>query len=330
MNSTSNVRPGRMLRVLGVCLPMLALWLGGPGSSGARAAERVLYQTGFESSEGFNPELTLIGQSGWVGYGSGGNGLVTGFFAGKGQHAFVGFTAPTNNGDFLNVWRPVNYAPGGATNPPRVAFTVLMSIEDSVSVTNRDDFRWSVYNSGGDRLFTLDFDNNALGINYLLDGNNQYVATGRTFTNGVTYQLRLDMDFSQNRWSAALDGRLVVTNLAISTTNAPLNLGDVDAVWAIRKPGSPGDNYMVFDDYRIEAVAPATNPPPRVEAQGLLRPGEFLVRTHGTTGVRYVLQSSPDLRLWSGIKTNLMPVDGYFDHLDKEGGPRRFYRALEP
>ncbi|MGE4182024.1 MAG: hypothetical protein AB7J34_19545, partial [Limisphaerales bacterium] len=85
----------------------------------AGAAMRVLYETRFEKSEGYDEELTLIGQGGWVGFGSGGNGLVSDFFPGEGQNAFIGFVAPTNNGDFLNVWRPVNYTPG-PTNPPRV------------------------------------------------------------------------------------------------------------------------------------------------------------------------------------------------------------------
>jgi len=294
--------------------------------SSAIAATKVLYETRFEKTEGFDEALTLIGQGGWVGYGSGGNGLVSDFFTGEGQHAFIGFVAPTNNGDFLNAWRPVNYVPG-STNSPLVRFSVLMSVEDSSARANRDDFRWSVYNGRGDRLFSLDFDNDSLGINYLLD-DGKFVATGRSFTNSQPYLLEVRMDFSTNRWSASLGGVGLTTNLPITTASAELDFGDVDAVWAIRTPGSPGDNFMVFDNYRVEAeVGEAIRP--RVEPLGLLPNKDFVVRCRGSTGVVYILQGSEDLKTWVPLKTNSVPVDGYFDHADKSGPSKRFYRMQQ-
>ncbi|MBL9139329.1 MAG: hypothetical protein JNK85_25900 [Verrucomicrobiales bacterium] len=307
------------------CLGLAIIWAG-LGVS-APGAQRVLYQTKFEASEGFNQDLTLIGQGGWVGYGSGGNGLVTGFFSGGGQHAFIGFGAPTNNGDFLNVWRPVAYVPG-PTNPPIVRFSVLMQIEDSATVTNRDDFRWSVYNGRGDRLFTLDFDNDALGINYLLD-NNSFVSTGKTFTNAVPYRLEVVMNFQANQWSSTLDGQVLTDKLAITTRASPLDFGDMDAVWAIRTPGKPGDNFLVFDDYLVVAEDGQVRPPPTLTALGLLRPGQFLLRCAGTAGVRYVIQGSADLAVWFPLKTNTMPTDASFDFLDQSGVGARLYRAME-
>lgn len=294
------------------------------------ASPLVLYETHFEVAEGFNPDLTLIGQQGWVGEGSGGNGLVTNFFEGEGQHAFIGFGAPTNTTDFLNVWRPVNYRPG-TTNPPIVRFSVLMSVEDSSdTVTNRDDFRWSVYNSEGDRLFTLDFDNPALKINYLLD-DSEFVSTGRDFTNFVPYRLEIVMDFVANRWSSFLDGTTVTTNLPITTLGLPLNFGDIDAVWAIRVPGKPGDNYMVFDNFVVTAEGANPGELPKLEALGLLRPGEFLVRCFGVAGVRYAVEASADLAGWTPLVTNTVPIHGFFEHLDSSSppGPKRFYRMVE-
>lgn len=291
-------------------------------------ASRVLYETRFEASEGFDETLTLIGQDGWVGFGSGGNGLVSDFFPGEGQHAFVGFVAPTNNGDFLNAWRPVNYAPG-PTNPPQVRFSVLMSVEDSSARANRDDFRWSVYNVAGERLFSVDFDNDALGVNYLLD-DGKFVPTGRSFTNATPYLLEIRIDFATNRWSASLGGLGLVTNQPVTTTGATLDFGDVDAVWAIRTPGSPGDNFMVFDNYRVEAESTVSPPvPPRLEPLGVLPPNGFGVRCLGTTGRTYVLEGSGNLGVWQALKTNAIPSDGYFDHVDRGGGPHRFYRMVE-
>jgi hypothetical protein len=289
----------------------------------AGAAQRVIYETRFEVSEGYDPELTLIGQNGWVGEGSGANGLVTNFFAGEAQHAFIGFSAPTNS-TVLNAWRPVNYLPGG-TNPPQVRFSVLMSIEDSASTTNRDDFRWSFYNGRADRLFTLDFDNNSLGINYLLD-DNAFVATGVTFSNSVNYELEVRIDFVQNRWSALLNGQGVVSNLQVTTRNVPLDLGDVDAVWAIRTEGKPGDNFMVFDNYRITVES---NVPPRLEALDWSPRLGFILQWSGVPGVRYLLEGSSDFEVWHPVVTNTMGADGFIRQNDNTGGGLRFYRVQE-
>ncbi len=309
-------------------LAILAGWGTWPWPGNLASAEtgRVLYETHFEPGEGFDANVTLIGQDGWVGEGTGGNGLVTNFFEGEGQHAFVGFNAPTNTDEFLNVWKPVNYRPG-MTNPPVVTFSVLLSVEDSSeTTTNRDDFRWSVYNSEGDRLFTIDFDNPALQINYLLDSGD-FIFTGQTFTNSVAYQLALRMDFEHNLWSATLNGAPLATNLPVTTMSRPLNFGDVDAVWAIRIPGRAGDNFMVFDNYRVSTEAAE---PSRLEALGMLKDGQFLVRCFGVMGMTYVVESSADLATWSSIATNSVPSSGHFDHLDEDGGSHRFYRMVAP
>lgn len=306
-------------------LALLALSLAFP--SPVRAAERLLYETKFEASEGFSQDLTLVGQGDWVGDGSGGNGLVTGFFPGGGQSAFIGFGAPTNNGDFLNVWRPTGYVPG-PTNSPAIRVSVLMQVEDSATVTNRDDFRWSVYNGRGDRLFTLDFDNDALGINYLLD-DNQFVSTGKNFTNAVPYRLEVHMNFQANQWYATLNDQALTEVLAITTRASHLDFGDMDAVWAIRTPGKPGDNFLVFDDYRIVVEDVTPHPAPALQALGLLRPGEFLLRCSGVPGISYAIEGSADLLTWFSLKTNTMPVDRYFDYLDQNKAGVRLYRAVE-
>lgn len=304
----------------------------GPGGRGWAAeatatGARVLYETRFEAVEGFDPALTLLGQGGWVGSGSGGNGLTRDFFAGQGQHAFLGFGAPTNNDGFVSVWRPLNYVPN-ATNPPVVRFQVQMSIEDSQSTTNRDDFRWSVYNIRGDRLLSLDFDNDSLAIHHILD-DNQVVVTGASFTNSQPYQLEIVLNFAKNRWSSSLDGAVLTTNLPITTVGAPLDLGDFDAVWAIRQPGRGGDNYLVFDNLRIVSEAEGTPVPPRLAPLGLLRPGGFLLRCFGTPGTSYIIEGATAPSAWTGLKTNTMPVDGQFEYLDPTTLPWRFYRMRE-
>jgi formylglycine-generating enzyme required for sulfatase activity len=249
-----------------MCLCIL-FGLGFASVRPAFAATTNIFSTQFEATEGYSTTINLVGQNGWLGFGSGGNGLVTNYLEGHGQQAFIGFFPPDQGDDQLSVWRPINLAPV-PTNMPVVQFSVLMSIVDS-STTDYDDFYWSVYNEQGDSLFTLDFDNYNFRIYYLLDGTNNFVGTGKTFTNDDTNTLVITMNFTQNSWAATFDGVLLATNKAITTTGAPLNLGYVDAVWVVFDPAYPGDNYMLFDNYQITAeVLP---PPARAEEARFFR-----------------------------------------------------------
>ena len=95
-----------------------------------RAAEPVLiYHTGFEFAEGYRYGYTLIGQNGWIGSGSGGNGVVTNYFTDAGHQAYIGAFPPAGEEEFSNVWRPVDLAP---INPslPLLTFSVRMQIEE--------------------------------------------------------------------------------------------------------------------------------------------------------------------------------------------------------
>ena len=194
-----------------------------------------------------------------------------------------------------------------------------MSIVDSTS-TNRDDFYWSVYNSQNQRLFTVDFFNDDLGIYYALDGTNNFVWTGRTFTNEVDYALVITMNFTKNSWGATLDGAPLVTNRPITTTGAPLNLGDVDAVWVINTDNpTNGDNYMVFD------TAP---PAPTLQILGRTGDGQVLLRLLGQSDARFSIDATTNLTQWTALKTNTIN-DGFFDYVDSSAPAfaRRYYRA---
>ena len=308
----------------------LMVWLVAALSLRVAAADTnslVLYATGFEKTEGFDPRLELLGQRGWVGVGTGGNGLVDGFFAGLGQQAFVGYAPPTDTNLSLSVWYPdANIK----TQYNRIRFSVDMSIEDSTG-TNYDDFRWSVYNTNGQRHFSLDFDNDARLITFALDDPAGFISTGRAFTNGAMYRVVIDMDFQSNRWNATIDGDLLVEYQPITTAGNALNFGDADAVWFIRKPGAPGDNFMLFDNYQIMAVptplpAPA---PPRFAAIQRLNPNQVLLRLRGSLNQFCQVEFSDDLAQWKPLKTAAFTNTGSLDLVDDAAASRatRFYRA---
>ena len=214
-------------------------------------APQIIYETGFETTQGFSAGSFLGGQNGWTQTGSGGNAVAAGLFEDFGQQAYIGAVAPSFGQENVFLWQPLNFTPQTETRPV-VRFSVLMAIVDSTSF-DYDNFDWSVFNIAGERLFTLNFDNTDLNIYYRLDDNTGFHLTGATFENGPIYELVISMDFARGRWSATLDGEALVNELPITTTGAALTLGDIDAVWFISDAFFPGDNAMVFDEYRVAA-----------------------------------------------------------------------------
>jgi hypothetical protein len=299
----------------------------------ARAAaptnSTVLFATGFELNEGYDSRFTLAGQNGWVSFGSGGNMLVTNFFEGGGQQALIGYHPPeAPKYDQLNLLWPVNLRP---VDPAQslVRFSVLMEVVDSAN-NQWDYFRWSAYNVDGHRLFSLDFDNFTAEITFALNGTNGFVSTGFRFDNGQLYELTIDMNFARNLWSANMNGLTIVDVQPITVTDVPLDLGSVDAVWVIRRAGSAGDNYMLFDDYRITAES-LPSIPPSLEVLAAAQPGTFDFRLHGEPGMEYVIDYSEDLRSWLPASTHRLPASGTLDLTDSAAGNTalRFYRARQ-
>jgi len=305
----------------------------------ARASVIVLYETGFESYEGFSAEDDLAGQGGWVGYANdlegkeapfGGNGVLAdprpGF---TGQYAYIGYVSSNPTADF-NLWRPVDLIP--AIPPlPLIRFRVSFEIADStVDAPFYDDFRWSIYNTEDHRLLSLDFDNDLREVNFILDESNPDIRpTGFTFDNGVPYDLEIDLNLQRNLWTARINGLVVVPSQPITTVGARLTFGDADAAWIIRDPRTPGDNYMVFDDYRI-TVEPLTDIPPTLEPIGFLTNGTFLIRILGEPGVLYRLEATTDFKNWTTVDSGQAQSPGGFIDLkdaDANQFSRRSYRA---
>jgi len=310
----------------------IALAIGFMGGAGVRpeglpaslGASTLIYSTGFEQAEGYNPGFTLVGQKGWMGEGTGGNEVLHG----TDQEALIGSFAPTADVEYsTSVWKPLNI-PGPPTGSV-VRFSVDLAVIDSTSVSpNRDEFRWSVYNTNApipDRLFTLILDNNRLSICYMLsDGTT--VDTGVVFTNGVLYNLVIQMDFAGNRWNASLGGLDLRINQPIATGAQARNLGDIDAVWFYYDPLDTGDNYMLFDNYRV-SVEKIDQPSLQVvSATG----GQFRFRVIGQNGQNYAVETSSSLasNSWASIRTNTITAGSFNVTNSIPPAPsRRFFRA---
>ena len=293
---------------------------------GTSTPPTVVFSTRFEPEEGYDPKFSLGGQIDWVNLGSGGNGLITNFFDGFGQSAYVGFFPPTEKEESLHVLFPLELAPI-KTNQNLITFSVLMQVTDSTN-GKYDDFRWSVFNREGTRLFSLDFENSSLDISYGLDDKAGFISTGLSFDNQGAYELEIVMNLAHNLWNASLNGYILAHSKPITTIGTPLNLGDIDAVWVIRTPGSPGDNYMIFDNYTILA-AEGPSIPPRIVPVGVLANGAFHLRVYGERNLNYVIESSGDLTRWDPIKVITAPSGGVFDFQDPDAIrlDHRYYRV---
>jgi hypothetical protein len=226
-----------------------------------------------------------------------------------------------------SVFRPINFVPDTNTAPV-VTFSVLMAIVPStIAATNRDEFRWSVYNSSGVPLFSLDFDTSVHEVFYSLDDPRGFIPTDTAFEDNTLYDLVITMNFARNLWSASANNMVLVNSKPISTIGSKLDVGDVDAVWVIANTNAPGDNYMLFDDYKLTAET-LQSAQPTLELLSVQSNGGALLRLFGEPRIDYVIEGTTNLTQWIPLKTNSAP-DGVSDFLDvgAAGLPRRFYRA---
>lgn len=308
----------------GLALGLACFWLASPTE-----AQTVVFGTGFEAEEGYQNDADLTGQLGWLGDGA--DGVLTNFFEGLGQQAYIGYTIPSGDTNAtFSVYRPVNFAPLAA-NRALVRFSVRMQIVDSSSTNGPfDDFRWSVYNTNSTRLFSLDFDNDTWLVSYLLDDGSGFISTEKGFDTKGYYDLLIEMNFARNLWTAWLNDEVLVDGAPISAAGNPLHLGDIAAVWILREPSFPGDNYMLFDEYWITAEsAPAAAP--ELEFLRISNGGSFQARVYGEPGLAYRIEASTDLQAWEHLMTFTLPSGGILDFQDPDAVryPRRFYRVRQ-
>jgi hypothetical protein len=287
------------------------------------AQSTILYQTTFEPQDGYDINKDLNGQKGWIGDGTGGNGLINGLFQGFGQQAYVGFLAPTKNESFTSTWYPVLFDPSPVDNP-LVRFSVTFQIVQSTTGTD-DDFQWSIHNLPGERLFSLNFESATGNISYFLQDGKQLQTDSHINFDGF-YDLDIWMDFRRNQWTAFLNDFLLINSETIAQGNSPLNFGDADAVWALRgSTSSAGNNYMAFDNYRVTSeLLPAI--PGFVQVKGVTN-GVFHLTAYGEKGVKYAIDATTDFSQWLNLGEFENPQGGFeFKDDTSTGFKHGFYR----
>jgi len=229
-------------------------------------------------SETFDSLSTLPGQDGWVSSVAGLSGITANYFSGDGSQGYLGMTVAGLNTNTVLLYRPLNFAIN-TNEQPIIQFSVLLQIYDPLN-QYRDSFGWAFRNASGQQLFSVMFGSGTGQITYGLDDGAGQRPTGSTFNPVIVSQLEITADFSQNEWSATLNGTPIIAGQKITTVQAALTLGDVDAE-ALYPGFVSGGDAMLFDNYMLTA---APEPSPGI----VLGPQSQTVAWGGTTALNVI------------------------------------------
>ena len=285
-----------------------------------------VYSTGFESPPFTLGQDTIRNTDGWSGplvfAGKALSGIDSGTrlgWAGLGNVAYLGANPTRITGvseKSVYVRRPVNLDPV-ALGQEVASFSVLFAIVDSTAdaVTGsyrRDNFEFQIWNSDSvpKLLAGIQFDNSRIdsltGLPlrsiYLLYWNGSafsYTNTGYSFLSETLEFLDFRINFRTNRWTVSLGGAPLFQDFPFYTGPSARTLGSVRAQMQVTNtyPLStdiyPGDNYMLFDDYRLR-----TDPVSVTLESSWTATGAFKLDWNEEYGHRYRLQYSANSTSW--------------------------------
>lgn len=284
----------------------------------------VLYRTDFESFPLGDDQL--VGNDGWEGdnVGEGVHGTDN-VVPGLGQHGFIGFNSPSDT--FVSVFRPVDYDPVAA-DTPRIEFFAAVGIQES-TVGGDDFFYITVLNSARQALAAIRFRVTFFEMEiWRFDGVSFFPAVLGGLPTGVVEPLLINIDFEANTWTASWGEFPLFTDETFSNRPVTRDLGAVAAEWQIAEVLNPGNNWMLFDEWSIEAVLPD---PPKIMDSTRNGDGSFTLTWLCEAGVSYRVDYSPDLSTWFEDLTGstmTAVADGSMSYTDMEnaGVPQRYYR----
>lgn len=302
------------------------------GPPAAPAAEQVvtLYETAFE---GFAVgDDTLVGTDGWLGdnIGEAVHGIDENILPGIGKSAFLGFNPPSDS--FVRVFRPVDYDPVAEATPV-IEFFALVGIQES-GTGSRDVFYVTVLNSAGQALAGIRLRSTAFGVEVSrYDGAGFFVIVGG-FAHGLLEPMFLTIDYAANTWSASWAGVGLFLDAPFTSRNGiARDLGSFAAEWQLANPLSPGDNWMLIDEWTIEARGPAPPVVPGLVAVARDGDGTVTLEWTAVAGLAYQVEYSDDLATWSADLpgSGITPaVDGPVTFVDASaaGAKNRWFRIV--
>jgi hypothetical protein len=247
--------------------------------------------------------------------------------------ATLGFERPTNDFTFVALNLGYDHV---ASGEPIVEIDTLLGIEDSTN-NRRDDFYLSIYNSAGNRLASIRFDNqnpdtfnSQFGI-WRENGTNQF-DTLFDFVPGELFNLVVAVDLENNSWSADIDGIPVFENAQFSNTGDPVNFGFLAFEWDLTAftTFNHGDNFLLVADVIVQSVIETAELEVTHQFDAS---GQITLNWETAAGWTDQVQYSDDLTTWF---SNL--PDSTFNNENSPGGatfvagkdpaePIRFYRV---
>ncbi|MDB4428680.1 hypothetical protein N9116_01190 [Akkermansiaceae bacterium] len=221
----------------------------------------ILYDTDFDTfSAGPN---NWSGNDNWISNDtiSGAQAIDGNVLPGLLNTATLGFSQPTSQFTFVALDLDYDHI---ASEKPIVEINTLIGIEDSTN-DQRDDFYLTIYNTVGNRLASIRFDNqhpeitnSQFGI-WRENSTNQF-DTLFDFAVGELFNLIATVDLEENKWSASIDGVPIFEDAKFSNSSDPINLGFLAFEWALTalSTSNHGDNFLLVADISIQSVGDMT------------------------------------------------------------------------
>lgn len=305
------------------------------------AGATMFYQTDFEAAEGYAGP-SLIGQNGWGGL-SPINIQAAGVAfdplqqPGLGQFGYIGgFRVPvpgTDDSELAEtkqiVSKNIPYPPGvSGGNQMSVSMDLVPFFDDPSAF---DQFGIVLLNSYQEPLCTVAL--STLGSQLVvvdqLDeaGAN---APGISYTSGSRYELRFELDFAANTWSAWFGGQFAASNRRLFTPGMAADLGSIAFTWGRYTifPDGSANHYLIFDRLRVSSSLPAT-----LDATISLSfvPGtlDLDLSIEADPGSTIILQYVPSLADdWEPLGQFMVPPNGIvgYRHLGVRSLATGFYR----
>jgi hypothetical protein len=295
----------------------------------------LLYQTDFDNFPSGSNQWG--GNDGWVTNDatSGAQSIDDSVIPALFKTASLGFKKPNSTFTFVALDLGYDHV---ATGSPVVEIDTLLGIEDS-STIRRDDFFLSIYNSLGNRLASIRFDNqnptafeSQFGI-WRENGTHQF-DTQLDFIQGELFNLFITLDLEANTWSADIGGIPLFDTAQFTNTGNPVNLGFIAFEWALTDLSALGygDNFLLVADLSVRSIVEAPNPPFIVSH--LFDSSDSITLSWSTSvGFDDQVQYSTDLENWFDDLQNSSFNDisnsstVSFTDISDAKGPIRFYRV---
>tara|TARA_B110000881_G_scaffold29182_1_gene21689 strand:- start:116 stop:1072 length:957 start_codon:yes stop_codon:yes gene_type:complete len=250
--------------------------------------------------------------------------------------ASLGFARPALDFTFVALDLGYDHVASGA---PIVEIDTLIGIENSTN-NRRDDFFISIYNSSGNPLASIRFDNqdpadfnSQFGI-WRENGTNQF-DTLVDFISSELFNLFVTIDLENNTWSADIGGIPLFEDAQFTNTDAPVDFGFLAFEWDLTSTSTLGygDNFLLVADVAVRSVT-ATPDPGLLVTHSFYSQNDITLSWKTAVGWDDQVQYSSDLVTWRntlpnstfGNITSSSTVNYTETNVNK--GPVRFYRVL--